>query len=133
MVFRQDHKMKYNRKKHMTQKQLSDLTGLSFDSLSVRAKTDPKYPETLFIGNGHDIIYCRKAALEWLSWFESEPAQKLQKAGPRETKPLHQHGEYKPSEQLMINFRRASELYPHKLYTPTGAGLTHDNPNYRTY
>lgn len=125
--------MRFNGKKHMTKKQLSQASGLSYDALSVRAKIDPAYPEALFVGNGYDIVYDKGKALEWLDTLKSEEVYTPQVAQPRTSRPLREHGEYKPSDELMINLRRASELYSHSLYTPKGVGLTHDNPNYRTY
>lgn len=46
---------------------------------------------------------------------------------PAQAKPLHKQGTYKPSAQMRINQERTAELYPHRLYTPTGTG------NYREF
>jgi|SRR5690625_3995457 len=126
--------MKSDRKIHMTKKQLSDLTGLSFDALSVRAKTDQKYPQQLFVNNTGDIVYDKDDALQWLEWYESTATTHTPEIVPAaKPVPLGQQGKYRPSRLMLMNQARAAELYPHTLYTPKGVGLTHDNPNHRTY
>lgn len=120
--------MKFDRKIHFTERQLCDLTGLSFDAIRVIEKTDPKFPELIFINNSQQKVYDKEQALEWISSIdEPEP---LQIVPPRKGKPLENHGVYKPSHQMKINMERSAKLYPHKLITPKGVGNYHHNEDY---
>lgn len=114
--------MKYNRKIHFNERQLRDLSGLTIDALRVRAKTDPKFPEVLFVSEAHQMVCDKKEAQKWLSWMHDHQKKKLEVVPPRRAKPLSQHGEYKPSPAMRINLERTKKLYPHRLVTPKGIG-----------
>ena len=114
--------MKFNRKTHITERQLRDLSGLTIDALRVRAKTDPKFPEVLFVNNAQQLVYDKEKALEWITWISHKPETELQVVPARQAKPLSQQGEYKPSRAMQINMERTSEVYQHSLVTPKGIG-----------
>src|SRR5699024_10651240 len=100
------------------ERQLCDLSGLTLDALRVRAKTDPKFPEVLFINNENQIVYDKEQALEWITWVSHKKEQPLEVVPPRKPKPLSQQGEYKPSVAMRINMQRTSEVYQHGFITP---------------
>lgn len=106
--------------KHITKKQIADLTGLSFDALSVRAKLDPHFPEVLFISNGSEPVYDKDDALDWMSAQDIEEVRGI--ARPREIKPVSEHGEYKPSPAMRMALERTTQLYKHAFITPQGIG-----------
>lgn len=114
--------MKYNRKTHMTERQLRDLSGLTIDALRVRAKTDPKFPDILFVNNEREIVYGKDAALEWLSWLPSQYDTPLIAAQPAVPVPLAKQGEYKHCRAMIRNLERTEKLYPHSLATLKGIG-----------
>src|SRR5690625_4526210 len=114
--------MKFNRKIHFTERQLCDLSGLTIDALRVRSKTDPKFPEVLFVNNAHQLVYDKDAALEWVTWMSNKKEQPLEVVPARELKTLAQQGEYKPCRAMMRNLERTEKLYPHSLVTPKGIG-----------
>lgn len=117
--------MKFNRKTHMTERQLRDLSGLTLDALRVRAKTDPKFPDVLFVNNEREIVYDKAKALTWLSYFEDARTKQLvaaQPAQPATPVPLAKQGEYKPCRSMVRNLERTEKLYPHSLATLKGIG-----------
>jgi len=114
--------MKFNRKIHFTERRLCDLSGLTLDALRVRAKTDPKFPEVLFVNNARQLVYNKDAALEWLSWLPSQDDTPLIAAQPAERVPLAKQGEYKPCRSMIRNLERTEKLYPHSLATLKGIG-----------
>lgn len=114
--------MKYNRKTHMTERQLRDLSGLTLDALRVRSKTDPKFPDILFVNNAQQLVYDKDAALEWLSWLPSQDNTPLITAQPATLVPLAKQGEYKPCRSMIRNLERTEKLYPHSLATLKGIG-----------
>lgn len=114
--------MKFDRKTHLTERQLRDLSGLTIDALRVRSKTDPEFPEVLFVNNEHQMVYDKERALEWITWMSHKKPEPLQVVPARQRKPLAQQGEYKPSSQMQINLERAAKVYPHSLITPNGIG-----------
>lgn len=114
--------MKFNRKTHMTERQLRDLSGLAIDALRVRAKTDPKFPGVLFVNNAQQLVYDKNAALEWLSWLPGQDDTPLIAAQPPIPVPLAKQGEYKPCRSMIRNLERTEKLYPHSLATLKGIG-----------
>ena len=114
--------MKFNRKIHITERQLRDLSGLTLDALRVRSKTDPKFPEVLFVNNAQQMVYGKDAALEWLSWLPGQDNKPLVAAQPATPVPLAKQGEYKPCRPMVRNLERTEKLYPHSLVTPKGIG-----------
>ena len=114
--------MKFNRKTHMTERQLCDLSGLTLDALRVRSKTDPKFPEVLFVNNAQQLVYDKDAALEWLSWLPGQGDTPLIAAQPATMVPLAKQGEYKPCRSMIRNLERTEKLYPHSLATLRGIG-----------
>ena len=114
--------MKFNRKTHITELQLRDLSGLTLDALRVRSKTDPKFPEVLFVNNAQQLVYDKDAALEWLSWLPGQDNTPLIAAQPATPVPLAKQGEYKPCRSMIRNLERTEKLYPHSLATLKGIG-----------
>src|SRR5699024_707940 len=114
--------MKFDRKTHITERQLSDLSGLTLDALRVRSKTDPKFPDVLFVNNEREIVYDKAKALTWLSWLPSQDDTPLITAQPATPVPLAKQGEYKPGRSMIRNLERTEKLYPHSLVTPKGIG-----------
>lgn len=122
--------MKFNRKTHMTERQLRDLSGLTIDALSVRSKTDPKFPEVLFVNNAQQMVYGKEQALEWLSWLPSQEDAPLIAAQPATPVPLAKQGEYKPCRSMIRNLERTAKVYRHSFVTPKGIGNYHHNEDY---
>lgn len=114
--------MKFNRKIHLTERQLRDLSGLTIDALRGRSKTDPKFPEVLFVNNAQQLVYGKEQALEWLSWLPSQDDTPLIAAQPAIPVPLAKQGEYKPCRSMIRNMERTEKLYPHSLATLKGIG-----------
>src|SRR5690625_118765 len=114
--------MKFDRKTHMTERQLRDLSGLTVDAIRARSKTDPKFPEALFVNNDREIVYDKESALEWITWMSHKKPEPLQVVPARQSKPLSQQGEYKPCRAMIRNLERTEKLYPHTLATPKGIG-----------
>jgi|SRR5690625_3565665 len=122
--------MKFDRKTHMTERQLRDLSGLTVDAIRVRSKTDPKFPEALFVNNDREIVYDKESSLEWITWMSHKKPEPLQVVPARQPKPLSQQGEYKPSAGMRINMQRTSEVYQHGFITPDGVGNNCHNMDY---
>ena len=118
--------MKYNRKTHLTERQLRDLSGLTVDAIRVRAKTDPKFPEALFVNNEHQMVYDKEQALEWITWMSYKKEHPLEVVPARQPKPLSKQGEYKPSIAMQINMKRTAKVYQRPLITPNGIGNKHN-------
>ena len=114
--------MKFNRKTHITERQLRDLSGMALDALRVRSKTDPKFPDILFVNNEREIVYDKAKALTWLSWLPSQDDTPLITAQPATLVPLAKQGEYKPCRAMVRNLERTEKLYPHSLATLRGIG-----------
>ena len=120
--------MKFDRKTHLTERQLRDLSGLTLDAIRVRSKTDPDFPELLFVDNKKQMVYDKDKALAWISNIDQPQA--LQVVPARELKPLAQQGEYKPSAGMIINMKRTAKVYQHGFITPDGVGNNHRNLDY---
>lgn len=120
--------MKYDRKTHITERQLRDLSGLTLDALRVRSKTDPDFPELLFVNSEKQMVYDKSEALRWISNIEQP--KPLQVVPARVPKPLAQQGEYKPSVAMRINMQRTSEVYQHGFITPDGVGNNYHSMDY---
>jgi len=118
----------FDRRIHITTEQLADLMGVDASELAGGVK---KYggPRSLFratVNGRQQSVYCRFAAVGWVD--EQRTSKRMAERGrrvkvpPREIRPLHQQGEYRPSPALRSNFARAGELYQHRLYTPACIG-----------
>lgn len=126
--------MKYDNKKHVTERWICAATNLSPEAVRVRMKLDPKAPAKLSACTGTkygpQAIYDKQAATEWIEWLAAIPAYVGQPAEPRKPVPLGSISDYKPSAMLSINMQRASDAYPHTLATPKGIGNFYHNHDY---
>lgn len=118
--------MHYDRRIHLTSEQLADLMGVSVSHIAGGIK---KYGGPVALGratvNGRQqSIYSRPDAVEWVDAQRAAGAlqRPAEKVPPREVKPLHEQGVYRPSPQLAANFLRSAELYGHRFITPEGIG-----------
>lgn len=118
--------MNYDRKIHITTEQLAELMGVPAHQMAggVRKRGGPVALGRATVNGRQQSIYCRFAAVEWVDEQRgniTEPP-KRDVVQPRQRKPLHEQGTYRPSAELSANFARAGELYSHRMITPTGIG-----------
>lgn len=122
--------MKYDRKIHITTEQLADLMGVSVSNLAggLASRGGPKALFRATVNGRQQSVYCRFLAVAWVDELRTADLIKKQEhkelVPPRTIRPLQEQGVYRPSPALRENFRRAGELYPHRLITPEGVGNT---------
>ena len=135
--------MKYDRKKHFTSDQLAILLDVPLRCVpgNLSDEDAPRVVGRTVIDGKRKRLYDRSEVVAWLERQaadpEPEPARepgsaretgrvrepyKGERVPPRSIRPLHAQGEYRPSPALSVNFARAGEVYPHRLYTPAGIG-----------
>ncbi len=118
--------MKYDRKIHLTTNQLADIMGVDPSKLAggIKKRGGPVALGRTSAMGRQQSFYCRFAAT---AWVDEQCAAKMlgerrEKVPPRQAVPIHEQGEYRPSDTLSANFARAAEVYSHSLITPKGRG-----------
>lgn len=135
--------MKYDRKKHFTSDQLAILLDVPLRCVpgNLSDEDAPRVVGRTVIDGKRKRLYDRSEVVAWLERQAVDPEPKPdsktksarepdrvrepykgERVPPRAIRPLHAQGEYQPSPALSVNFARASEVYPHRLYTPAGIG-----------
>lgn len=118
---------RYDATDHITHRELAETMGIKPITLSatMRRHGSPTVLGTICIKSGQSIrFYGRGEAMAWMQDRQSKqvPKLRLEKVPPRQAVPVHEQGEYRPSDTLSANFARAAEVYSHSLITPQGRG-----------
>ena len=115
--------MKYDPTRHITHEMLADAAGMSPFGL-INHVRNGSCPPPVGKHNSRNRVrvsfYDRTEALRWAAQINPGPTGEI--VPPSDVREFKRGKGYAPSPQLSANFARASELYPHRLYTPNGIG-----------
>lgn len=133
--------MKYDRKAHITTKQLADLLGVPVMSVpgSLSDENAPRALGRVVAEGNRQRFYDRAEALEWIERQSAAPEPEPEPYKGEIVPPMDlpslealrakvkgREG-YHPSPQMQMNLERSAKVYPHRLITPEGVG------NYREF